>query len=124
MAIIHIKLTKEHLELIANMYAQEDGDDVIFFNKNYLFGGSKLIEDLANILGYGDKYIENTQEDADGKSYPQEIEDHLMEIFNYIKENFYYIVNLMVYYSNKGGLTEGEYKCKDNDLIWEKVENN
>lgn len=122
MSLIHIKLTKEHLKLINAFYLQEDGDDVIYINKKYLYGGTHLLEDLADILGYQDSYIKGTEEDPDGKAFPDEIEAHMLEVHNYIVDNFFYIESLIHFYVTRGGLTEGEYKCKDNELIWEKVE--
>lgn len=121
MAIIHIKLTKEHIALIRAMNLQEDGDDVMYLNKNYLFGGTHIMEDLADILGFHDKYIKGTEEDPNGKAFPDDIEKHCFEVYNYIKDNFFYITNLILYYATRGGIEEGEYKCKDNDLIWEKI---
>ena len=120
MAIKKITLTKEHLKLIPFFYLQEDGDDVVYVNKKYLYGGTHLLEDLADILGYQDSYIKNTQDDADGKAFPNDIENHMLEVHNYIVDNFYYIESLIHFYATKGGLTEGTYKCRDNDLIWTK----
>ncbi len=119
--IKHITLTDEHLKLINGFYLQEDGDDVVYLNKKYLYGGTHLLEDIANLLGYGDKYIKGTEEDADGKAFPDDVEKHLLEVHNYIVDNFYYIESLIHFYITRGGLTSGEYKCKTNDMIWEKV---
>lgn len=118
--IIRIKLTKEHLKLIGAFYYQQDGDDIMYVNKQYLYGGSHLLEDLAMILGYNDSAIKGTEEDPDGKAFPDEIESHMMELHNYIVDNFFYIESLIHYYAVRGGLTEGEYKCKDNELIWKR----
>lgn len=124
MSLIHIKLTKEHLKLINAFYLQEDGDDVVYVNKKYLYGGTHLLEDLADILGYQDSYIKGTEEDAEGKAFPDDVEKHMLEIHNYIVDNFYYIESLIHFYATKGGLKEGEYVCKDNDLIWKYRNNN
>lgn len=122
MAIKHIKLTKEHLKLIPFFFEQEEGDNKIVYDKTHLYSlGNHLEEDLADILGYHDSYIKGTEEDPDGKAFPDDIEKHMLEVHNYIVDNFYYIESLIHFYVIRGGLTEGEYKCKENDLIWEKV---
>ena len=120
--IVRIKLTKEHLKLIPFFYEQEEGDNKIVFDKTHLYNiGSHLLEDLAMIIGYNDSAIKGTEEDADGKAFPDDIESHLLEVHNYIVDNFFYIESLIHYYVTIGGLTEGEYKCKDNELVWQKV---
>ena len=96
MAIIHIKLTKEHIALIRAMNLQEDGDDVMYLNKNYLFGGTHIMEDLTDILGFHDKYIKGTEEDPNGKAFPDDIEKHCLEVYNYIKDNFSFIESLVL----------------------------
>ena len=117
-----ITLTKEHLKLIPFFYEQEEGDNKIVFDKTHLYNlGSHLLEDLAMILGYNDSAIKGTEEDPDGKAFPDEIEAHMLEVHNYIVDNFFYIESLIHFHVTRGGLTEGEYKCKDNELIWEKV---
>ena len=122
--IKRITLTKEHLKLIPFFYEQEEGDNKIVFFFFYLYNlGSHLLEDLAMILGYNDSAIKGTEEDPDGKAFPDEIESHMLEVHNYIVDNFFYIESLIHFYVTRGGLTEGEYKCKDNELIWEKVSN-
>lgn len=122
MAIKKITLTKEHLKLIPFFYEQEEGDNKIVYDKTHLYNlGSHLEEDLADILGYQDTYIKGTEEDIDGKAFPDDIENHMLEVHNYIVDNFYYIESLIHFYATKGGLTEGTYKCRDNDLIWDKI---
>ena len=116
-----ISLTKEHIKLIGAFFCQQDGDDVIYVNKKHLYGGTHLLEDLAIILGYNDSAIKGTEEDPDGKAFPDDSEAHMLELHNYIVDNFFYIESLIHYYIIRGGLTEGVYKCKDNELIWEKA---
>lgn len=73
--IKRITLTKEHLKLIPFFYEQEEGDNKIVFDKTHLYNlGSHLLEDLAMILGYNDSVIKGTEEDPDGKAFPDEIE--------------------------------------------------
>ena len=94
--IKRITLTKEHLKLIPFFYEQEEGDNKIVFDKTHLYNlGSHLLEDLAMILGYNDSAIKGTEEDPDGKAFPDEIEAHMLEVHNYIVNNFFYIESLI-----------------------------
>lgn len=121
MALVHINLTKEHLKLIPFFFEQKEGDDKIVYDKTHLYNlGSHLEEDLAMILGYNDSAIKGTEEDPDGKAFPDGVEKHMLDVHNYIVDNFFYIESLIHFYVTRGGLTDGEYVCKDNDLIWEK----
>lgn len=117
--IIHINLTEEHLKLISAFNAQLDGDTIIYYDSKWLYGGTHIMEDLALILGYQDKAVKGTENDAEGRAYDEETEKHMKELHQYIVDNFFYIENLIHYYSTRGGLKVGEYTCKDNELIWE-----
>lgn len=115
--IIRLKLTEEHLKLIPAFFIQEPDENTISISKKWLFGGSNLLEDLSYILGA--KPIKGTEEDSDGKAFSDEDTDHMLELANYIKDNLYYIETLIHQFATKGGIKEGEYKCKDNEAIWE-----
>ena len=116
-----IELTKEHIKLLPFLFIQVDGDNKISIDRTHLFNlGSSMIEDASYILGLRDSAIKGTEEDAEGCAFPDEIESHILKLCQYIKDNLYYIESLIHFYAFKGGLTEGTYKCQDNDLIWEK----
>ncbi len=121
--IIRLNLTEEHLKLIPVFFIQENDDEKsISVDKEHMYCiGSHLVEDLAMALGYGDKFISGTEEDADGKAFPDDIEAHLLEVHQYIVDNLYYIETLIHQFVTKGGITPGTYKARDNDLIWERV---
>jgi len=85
-----------------------------------LFGGSYVMEDIALILGKFDEYIKGTEENPMGRQYPEELEKHMWELYEYIYTNMTDIIRLVFQFSNEGGLSEGTYRLNDNDL-WEKV---
>nr|DAN76309.1 MAG TPA: hypothetical protein [Caudoviricetes sp.] len=117
--IKHIELTKDHVKLLHFLYWQIDGDNKIFVDRTHLFNlGSHLLEDMAMILGMQDTAIKGTEESPDGRAFPEEIEEYLLGLHKYIADNLYYILSLITTF--QGNLTEGKYKCKDNDLIWTK----
>ena len=130
MATIKITLTKDMLSLISNIHfnklpdvttekKQELNWGIDFFS---LYGGSYALEDIAYIIGRYDEHIKGTEEDPMGPRFPKELEDYMWEMHSYIVNNIEYIESLVHWYSNKGGLTEGTYKCKDYEKIWSKMD--
>ncbi len=116
-----IVLTEDHIKLIPMFFIQEFNDNEIGVTREQLFSlGNHLLEDMAIILGLTDKAIPNTKNDADGTAYDDETEQYMLDIFNYISENLFYIESLIHQTVCFGGLTPGTYKCKIEDLIWEK----
>lgn len=117
-----ITLTEEHLKLIPFLFIQEFDDEQVGIDKEIMFNlGSHLLEDMAMILGYMDKVIENTKDDAEGRAFDDDTEKHMLDLFNYLVDNLYYIEILIHQFVVKGGLTVGTYKAFDDELIFEKV---
>lgn len=120
---IELNLKKEHLKLIPFFFTQEIGDSVIGVDKEQLLSlGSHLLEDMAMILGLNDKAIPNTENDPDGKAFDDATEFFLLDTYDYIAKNLYYIETLIHQYVILGGLTEGKYECLANELIWRKID--
>jgi hypothetical protein len=87
-----------------------------------LFGGSYALEDIALILGHWDEYIRGTENDPMGRHYPEELENHMWELYHYIWDNMEHIIRLVFYFNDKGGLAPGEYKFDTNNETWEKID--
>lgn len=117
--IKHLTLTEEHIKLISLISFDED-DEKLFIDKENPYELAGRLEDIAFVLGYKDKAIPGTEEDPEGAAFPDEIEDHLIEVHRYIVDNLYFIESLIHQYVFKGGITPGTYKCIDTELIWEK----
>lgn len=118
---IKLNLTEEHIRLIPFLFVQSEGDDRLVIDKRHLFClGAHLLEDMASILGYSDKAIEGTENDPDGRAYPDDVEEHLLSLHKYLKENLFYIMSLILQMSGTGGITPGTYVCKAKELIWSK----
>lgn len=83
-----------------------------------LFGGSDVIGDVAMIVGEWDNRIVGSENLPLGTRFPDEIENYLWDLYQYIWENLVYIESLVHYFCNKGGLTPGTYKCIDTKLNW------
>lgn len=130
MAKVKITLTKDMLSLISNIHftrvpdlRSEKYPMVWGLDMFSLYGGNFVLEDIALIIGKYDEHIKGTEEDPMGPRFPKELEDYMFDLHTYIVDNIEYIEDLVHYYSNKGGLTEGTYKCKPYNKIWEKEEN-
>lgn len=130
MAFVKIKLNEEHLKLIENIKFEKFVFDMDTRNGRYgwgidqysLFGGSYALEDIALILGHWDEYIRGTENDPMGRHYPEELENHMWELYHYIWDNMEHIIRLVFYFNDKGGLTHGEYKFDTNNETWEKID--
>lgn len=120
-----ITLTEDHLKLIPMLYVQEFNDNEVGISNEQLFSlGNHLLEDMALILNLTDKSIPNTKYDADGMAFENEAEQYMLDLFNYLTENLFYIESLIHQFVCNGGLTVGTYKCKVEELIWEKEDLN
>lgn len=121
--IIHLNLTEDHLKLVRFFNIENTHDEYLSINKEVMLTmQSHLLDDVAMILGLTDKAIPNTSNDADGTAYPDDVERYMLDTYNYVSDNIYYIETLlhqMVF----DGIKPGHYKAKDNELIWEFVEN-
>jgi hypothetical protein len=117
--IIRLNLTEDHLKLVKFLSTTDNGDGIFIPKNGMLTMRNSILDDTALILGYKDKAIGGTTEDAEGAAYPDEIENYLLETYNYVKDNLYYIETLL-HQRVMEGIQPGEYKAKSYDLIWEK----
>lgn len=125
-----ITLTEEHLALIRNIRFEAFDFEPSSVNSRIgwgidqysLFGGTYYLEDAAIILGCYDQMIPGTKDDPLGPDFPKELKDHLWDLYDYIWMNIEYILSLVLFYSSKGGLKPGTYKCKSTEKIWTRVE--
>ena len=117
-----LELTEDHLKLASFFYI-ENGERDVKINKSIMLSEqSHILDDVSLILGLRDKMIPNTEEDADGMAFPDEIEKYMVDTYRYVSENMYWIETLIHQNILKGGVTPGTYTCDQKDRIWEKVE--
>lgn len=121
---LKLELTDEHLKMIPFFFIETDDDKDISINRysKLIEMSNRILEDMCLILGYQDKAIPNTEDDADGRAFDDEIEKHMLDVYHYVEDNLYLIETLIHQFVVKGGLTQGTYVCNDNDMIWEKVD--
>lgn len=121
--IKRLTLTNEHLKLIPFILLNEDGDYNVVIDKEHFFClGSQLYEDMSAILGLRHKAIPKTENDAEGMAFDEETEKYMFDLYSYLKDNLYEIETLIHQFVVKGGISEGTYRCLDNEMIWEKEE--
>ena len=119
--IIHLNLTEDHLKLVRFLNIEDNDDDVLTINKKVMLTmQTHILDDVAMILGFTDKAIKGTDEDPDGRAYPDDIEKYMLDTYKYVSDNMYYIETLL-YQNVLTGVQPGEYKANDADLIWEKI---
>ena len=119
--IITLKLTEDHLKLIRMLDINDDSDNEIKIDRKVMLTQqTHLLDDVATVLGMRDKVISGTEDDADGGAYPDDVENYLKEVYDYVSDNLYYIETL-IHQRVCEGVQEGTYKASDTDLIWRKV---
>lgn len=78
-----------------------------------LFGGTYLLEDIAMILGYFDQAIENSETLATGRRFPDELEEEMYSLYEFICNNMEDIFTLVLTFIGNGGLKPGKYVFDD-----------
>lgn len=122
--IKRIEVTEDLLKVIPIIFLQEKNgfeNKTITIDTSHIFSiGFGLMEDMAMALGIYDRAIKGTEDDPEGKAFSEEDTEYMLSLHKYVVDNIYYIESLIHQYVVKGGLEKGVYKCKDNELIWEK----
>lgn len=130
MALKKLTVTDEHIKLLQAVKFESfvfDGDSrngrIGWGVDQYApWGGNFPIEDIALILGHWEDAIHGTEDDYDGRKFPKEMHEHFFDLYEDITENFETYFKLLIYMSDKGGLTAGTYKCNPRLGEWTKVE--
>ena len=117
--ILHLNLTEDHLKLVRFLNIEDKDDDVLTINKKVMLTmQTHILDDVAMILGLKDKAIKNTEEDADGAAYPDDVEKYMLDTYHYVSDNLYLIETLLHQFVFEG-VKVGEYRAKDSELVWE-----
>ena len=116
--ILHLNLTEDHLKLVRFLNVEDKDDDFLKINKKVMLTmQTHILDDVAMILGLRDKAIKNTEEDADGAAYPDDVEKYMLDTYKYVSDNMY-LIETLLHQHVMDGVKPGEYTCKDNELIW------
>ena len=124
--IKRLTLTEDHIKLLS-LIRFEDGEaginnNTVFIDKINPYYLSGMLEDIALTLGYMDKAIPGTEEDAEGAAFPDDVENYLLSVHHYIVDNLVDVESLIHQFAFKGGLEPGTYKCIDTENIWSREE--
>ena len=130
MALKKITITDEHVKLLQAVKFEEFVFDEISRNGRIgwgidqysPWGGNFPIEDIALILGHWEDTIPGTENDYDGRKFPEKLHNHFFDLYEDITENFKLYFSLLIFMTDKGGLTPGTYKCNPRLGDWKKVE--
>lgn len=122
--IKRIEVTEDLLKVIPIIFLQEKtgfDNKTITIDTSHIFSiGFGLMEDMAMALGIYDKAIKGTEDDPEGRAFSKEDTEYMLSLHKYVVDNIYYIEALIHQFVVKGGLEVGTYKCKDNEMIFEK----
>ena len=124
--IKRIEVTEDLLKVIPIIFLQEKtgfDNKTITIDTSHIFSiGFGLMEDMAMALGIYDKAIKGTEDDPEGRAFSEEDTEYMLSLHKYVVDNIYYIEALIHQFVVKGGLEVGTYKCKDNEMIFEKCD--
>lgn len=123
MARLHLNLTEDHLKLVRFIRLDDTTEDNVIRidRKIMLTVQTHILDDIAMILGLKDKAIKRTVDDADGAAYPDDAEKYMLDTYNYVSDNLPLIESLL-HQMVTDGVKPGHYRCKDYEMVWEKVE--
>lgn len=79
--------------------------------------GTDPFEDIAFALNLA---LQNAPDGTGARSYDQFVYNKIESLYNYLKDNIVNIESLIHGYIGKQ-LTAGVYRCRDNEMIWSKV---
>lgn len=113
---LKVTLNEDHIKLIKNLWFQ-DFNSKVGIDKYDIFGGSRLWEDMARILGWYDYIIPETREDWDGAKFDKETTDKMRDLADFLDENILSIEEILHQHCDVG-LKVGTYTCLDNVRIW------
>lgn len=117
-----LTLTKDHLKLATCFFIEENSDTLVINKKIMLSEQSHLLDDVSLILGLRGKAIPNTECDAEGMAFPDDLEQYMVDTYRYVSENLYWIELLIHQQILKGGVTEGTYEFEPTVKIFTKID--
>lgn len=113
---LKVTLNEDHIKLIKHLWFQ-DFNSKVGIDKYDIFGGTRLWEDMARILGLMDHIRPETMEDWDGAKFDQEATDKMRDLAEFLDENILSIEEILHQHCDVG-IKVGTYTCLDNVRIW------
>ena len=130
MAHKKITLTEDHIKLLQAIKFEtfvfdgesREGRFAWGIDQYAPWGGNFPIEEIALILGHWEDALPDSLNDWDGRKFPDELQNKFHDLYDYITDNMEYMFSLLIYYTDKGGLTPGTYKCNPRIKEWKKID--
>lgn len=113
---LKVTLNEDHISLIKNLWFQ-DFNTKVGIDKFDIFGGSRLWEDMARILGLLDHIRMETLEEWDGAKFDEEATNKMRDLAEFLDENMLSIEEILHQHCDVG-IKPGTYTCLDNVRIW------
>lgn len=117
MAKIKLKLTEEHIALLKGFRFKKINEQYSGLDTYELYGGTYLYEEMAILLGLYDKFIPGTENDPQGRQFPDEIKQHMRELDEFMLDNLYNLENIVHQFIGEG-VKPGIYECIDYEQNW------
>lgn len=118
--MVHLNLNEDHIKLVAFLDIDNDDDRYLRIDRKVMLSlQSHLLDDVAMVLGLGGMAIEGTENDEDGRAYPDDVEKRMLDAYQYVSENLYYIESLL-HQRCFEGIQPGKYSARESDMIWKK----
>lgn len=113
---LKLVINEDHIKLIKGLWFQ-DFNTKVGIDKFDIFGGSRVWEDMARILGLTDHMIPETIEDYDGAKFDKETTEKLNELADFLNDNLLSIEEILHQHCDVG-IKPGVYTCLDNVRLW------
>ena len=114
-----LTLTEDHLKLIPFILIKDEKDECLEIDRErMLILQTSLLEDVSLILGLRYKAIPNTEYAAEGRAFPEDVEQYMFDVYNYVRDNLYNIETLIHQFVCHGGITVGNYVYDEAASMW------
>ena len=114
-----IKLTADHIHLLKNLKLSNLDAKSFGIDLFSPFGGDYVNQDMAILLGYGNRIIPETIGNAVGPVYDEETQGYLNKLAEDFDAHMADYFELMQQYCDKGGIKPGVYSRTTHKINWE-----
>lgn len=112
-----VEFTEDLIKLVKLMSVMRFNDNQVGFDFYELYPQSHLFDFMATVLGLEEHRIKGTEESPMGAQYDEETTKKLIELDEYIVDNFEYIEEIVHQFCDVG-IKPGKYSCLAYQRIW------
>lgn len=110
-------ITEDHITLIKNLRFEQFDESRYGVDGYSLWGGSYVYEDIAFLLGYANRVLRESQNDALGPVYEAEVQKYLDILADDFSEHLTDYEEIL-HQNCATGLKVGKYTKKGNEVFW------